>query len=220
MSRGYFVTGTDTGVGKTRIAVALLEQLKRSGLKVQGMKPVAAGCERTPQGLRNEDAVCLRNASSHAAPYDLVNPYAFAEPVAPHLAAAQENNPIVLDDIVDAYRQLSVSADCMVVEGAGGWRVPLTSRLCMADLAQSLDLPVILVVGMRLGCLNHALLTARDIQGCGLTLAGWVANCIDPDMQCLDENIDTLTRMLEAPLLATFSWNPDINPAECPIIKI
>lgn len=219
MPRGYFVTGTDTGIGKTRIALALIEQLKQAGLRVQGMKPVAAGCERTGQGLRNEDAVQLQSASSRLAPYDLVNPCAYLEPVAPHLAAAHDDSPIEMEMILAAYQQLASSSDCMVVEGAGGWLVPLTAQTSIADLAQTLGLPVILVVGMRLGCLNHALLSSHAIQASGLPFAGWIANCMDPDMRYLDENIETLSRMLEIPLLATFYWDPDQNPADCPPIE-
>ncbi len=201
---GWFITGTDTGVGKTVAAQALLARLARAGFRAAGMKPVASGCRQTPQGLRNEDAERLLDASSVPLSYEEVNPYAFAPPVAPHLAASADGVEIRLENILELFYQLRARADCVVVEGAGGWYVPLGSALTMADLARALGLPVILVVGLRLGCLNHALLTAQAVRASGCTLAGWVANHLDPEMALARENIETLRTRLDAPLIAEF----------------
>lgn len=196
--RGLFVTGTDTGVGKTRVAVALIHALRARGLRVAAMKPVAAG--HAP-GELNEDVAALLRAANVAADLRDVNPYAFAEPVAPHIAAQQAGVRIELDVIAAAYSRLAAAADVVVVEGAGGWRVPLNERDDMADLAQRLGLPVVLVVGLRLGCLNHALLTAESIAKRQLSWAGWVANHVDPAMACQAENVAALRARLPAPCL-------------------
>ena len=202
--RGVFVTGTDTGVGKTWIAAGLLLALRARGLRVAGMKPVSCGCETGADGARHADALLLRSCSSDPAlAYEAVNPYAFSSPVAPHLAAAATGVKIDTARIRDAFARLTRQADCVVVEGAGGWLVPLDGERTMADLARTLELPVVLVVGMRLGCLNHALLSAAAIRGAGLTLAGWVANTIDPDMLLIEENIAALHSRIPAPLLGT-----------------
>lgn len=203
---GWFITGTDTGVGKTLAAQALLVRLVRSGFKAAGMKPVASGCRATPQGLRNEDAERLLGASSVPLSYDEVNPYAFAPPVAPHLAARAAGVEIRLENILEHFYRLQGRADYVVVEGAGGWYVPLGPTLTMADLARALGLPVILVVGLRLGCLNHALLTAQAVRASGCVLAGWVANRLDPEMALVQENIETLRGRLEAPHIAEFPY--------------
>jgi dethiobiotin synthetase len=201
MTAGYFITGTDTGVGKTLVAAALLQAFAGRGLQAVGMKPVAAGCEATLAGLRCEDVASLMAAGNVAAPPELINPYALVPPVAPHIAAAQAGLEIRIEVIEQAFRQLSAMAEVVVVEGVGGFMVPLNSREDTADLAQRLGLPVILVVGLRLGCLNHALLTAREVERRGLSLAGWVANRIEPEMVMLQENIQTLKNRLPAPLL-------------------
>ena len=198
---GYFVTGTDTGVGKTTFAVALIHALQQQGLRVAAMKPVAAGGAMIDGQLWNEDVLALRNAANVKADLHNVNPYTFASPIAPHIAAAQSGITIDLDKIVSAFAALSARADAVVVEGAGGFRVPLDVQLDTADLARALDLPIILVVGMRLGCLNHALLTAEAITHRGLKWAGWVANILDPDMPALEENIVALETRLPAPCL-------------------
>jgi dethiobiotin synthetase len=198
---GFFITGTDTGVGKTEVALALMAALQARGLRVTGMKPVAAGAVAAPAGLRNDDAVRLQRQSSDSVAYDLVNPYVFEPAIAPHLAAAAADVVIDLDHIKHCYAALAARADALVVEGAGGWRVPLDERRSMADLVKALDLPVILVVGLRLGCLNHAVLTAEAIARSGIRLAGWVANGIDPDFAHSAENVDYLERHLSAPLL-------------------
>ena len=209
---GFFVTGTDTGVGKTLIACALLHALARQGKRVIGMKPVAAGAVRSARGLINDDAALLRAASNVDAPLALVNPYCFEPPVAPHLAAEQADVVIDLATIVAAYRELAAIADIVIVEGVGGFRVPLNRSEDSADLAQRLGLPVILVVGLRLGCLNHALLTAHAIRAQGLTLAGWIANRLDPAMAAAECNVAALAERLSAPLLGVVEFTADPEP--------
>lgn len=199
--RGFFVTGTDTGVGKTVIALGLMQCFQDQGLVVAGMKPVASGCEAAAAGLRNADAVQLQQQASCRLDYGLVNPVALAAPIAPHLAAQQAGITISIDAIRQAFDELVTRVDCVVVEGIGGWRVPLNDRDTVAELAAALGLDVILVVGMRLGCLNHALLSAESIARSGLHLAGWVANCLPPVPEALDENINTLKTRLSVPLL-------------------
>ncbi|HEX7964315.1 MAG TPA: dethiobiotin synthase [Gammaproteobacteria bacterium] len=206
--KGFFVTGTDTGMGKTRVSAGLLKALAASGLKTVGMKPVASGAEMTPEGLRNEDALALRSAASLKRPYELVNPYCFAPPVAPHLAAREAGVEIALEPLRDAYRELCRGADAVVVEGVGGWQVPLSGTLELPDLARELELPVVLVVGLRLGCLNHAFLTARALRADGLELAGWVANAIDSHFQRPEANLATLAAGLGAPLLGQLPYAP------------
>ena len=202
MSHGYFITGTDTGVGKTHVSVGLLQQLARHGQQVAGMKPVASGCQSTPEGLRNDDALRLQAASSRLFDYRRINPYAFEAPVAPHLAAQRTGARIETTVIQTAFQRLTSEVDTVIVEGVGGWLVPISDSATMADLAVLLELPVILVVAIRLGCLNHALLTVAAIQSSGLPLAGWVANRIDPDCLFANENVDSLKKAIAAPLLA------------------
>ena len=192
--RGLFITGTDTGVGKTRVAAALLRALGHAGVRGVGMKPVAAGFE--PDRRVNADVVALERADNVDAPLADRNPYAFAEPVAPHVAAQAAGVPIELATIEAAARRLCVRADVLVVEGAGGALVPLDARHDMLDIAARLGLPVLLVVGMRLGCLNHALLSALAIRRRGLALAGWVANVLPPAMPFVERNIDALVERL------------------------
>lgn len=196
--KGLFVTGTDTGVGKTRVALALIHALRARGLRVAAMKPVSAG---SAPGELNGDVTALLRAANVDADLRDVNPYAFAEPVAPHIAAERAGVRIELDVINAAYGRLAAAADVVVVEGAGGWRVPLNERDDMADLAQRLDLPVVLVVGLRLGGLNHALLTAESIAQRQLPWAGWVGNHIDPAMARQAENIAALRARLPEPCL-------------------
>lgn len=199
--RGIFIAGTDTGIGKTHVACTLLHALRNAGQRASGMKPVASGCVPMPEGLRNEDALALMAASDPKADYATCNPYAFEPAIAPHLAAAEVGTTIELAPIQLAYAQLSACADCVVVEGVGGWMVPLSDSLDAAAIAIALKLPVILVVGLRLGCINHARLSARSIQGDGCELLGWIGNAIDSDMQCVSNNVETLRRCLPAPCL-------------------
>jgi len=204
MSRGYFVTGTDTGVGKTLVSQALLHRLRKTHAAVAGFKPVASGCHMTPEGLRNEDALALQQASSVALSYTTVNPYAFAPPVAPHLAAQAVG--VTIDCAFIQRSIAAVPAEQIVVEGVGGWLVPLNEQQTAADLAQLLDLPVMLVVGLRLGCINHALLTAVAIRAQGLEIVGWVANQIDPAFRLCEENIVAIDARVGAPLLMRIPW--------------
>lgn len=205
-AHGFFITGTDTGVGKTLIACALLHAFAARGLRTVGMKPVAAGAVLQDAKLVNEDVMALSAASSVKAPHHLVNPYCFAPPIAPHIAAAESGVSIDLDRIEQACRGLAALADCVIVEGAGGFRVPLGRRSDTRDLAVRLGLPIILVVGVRLGCLNHALLTVESVQAAGVTFAGWIANTIDSSMDRREENIATLQERLDAPLLASIGY--------------
>lgn len=211
MSLGFFVTGTDTGVGKTLVSCALIHRFTALGKSVIGMKPVAAGGGRGAEGLINDDVRLLRAASNVNAALTLVNPYCFEPPIAPHIAATQAGAVIEIDRITQAYQQLAALAEVVIVEGVGGYCVPLNDTQDTATLAQRLGLPVIMVVGLRLGCLNHALLTARSIAADGLTLAGWVANRIDPAMVAADDNIRALSQRITAPLLGEieFAATPD-----------
>ncbi len=204
--RSLFVTGTDTGVGKTLVSAAMLHALARHHPRVVGMKPVAAGLVRRGEGWISEDVLALRAASTVAVPPAVDNPVALPEPLSPHLAAARAGRRITVAELLAAQRALLAYAEVVLVEGAGGWRVPINDTETLADLAIAMAAPVVLVVGLRLGCLNHALLSAEAIQADGLRLAGWVANGIDPAMQCRDENIATLQRRLAAPLLVVLPW--------------
>jgi dethiobiotin synthetase len=205
MTTGLFVTGTDTGIGKTHVAVALLRAFVAGGLRAAGMKPVAAGI--APGAAANDDVLALAAAGNVDAPLDERNPYAFADPIAPHVAAARAGVTIDAARIVAAYRALAQRADAVVVEGAGGALVPIGPREDMLDLARALGLPVVLVVGVRLGCLNHALATELAIRMRGLELAGWVANRVDPSMDAADASVAALDARIAAPRLADLGWN-------------
>lgn len=206
--RTLFVTGTDTGAGKTRVACALLAAFAARGLRVAGMKPVAAGTMATPEGLRNEDALALIAASTGRPPYRTVNPYLFTAPIAPHIAAADAGVPIRIETIADCHAQLAADHDIVVVEGAGGLLVPLDESDTFADLARRLDAPVMLVVGLRLGCLNHTLLTVEALATRGLHLAGWTGSAVDPDFARSDENLACLQRRIDAPCWGTLRHRP------------
>jgi dethiobiotin synthetase len=206
MSRAAFVTGTDTGVGKTRVALGLMHALQARGYRVVGMKPVATGCSRRGRSLRNDDALRLQRQGSVRLPYRSVNPYAFEPPIAPHIAAAEAGVAVDPEVIGASFECLASQADWVVVEGIGGWRVPLSPALTLADLVLDLKLPVILVVAVRLGCLNHALLTAESVAHCGAALAGWVANLADPACERIEANIEALKDRLPAPLLGTLPY--------------
>lgn len=201
MTRSVFITGTDTGIGKTCASVALLRTLAAHGIRAVGMKPVASGCERIDGELSNEDARALIAASAATPPYATCNPYALRDAVAPHLAAETDGIAIALEPIRRAYDALAASADTVVVEGAGGWAVPLGPNLMQADIPRALGLPVILVVGLRLGCINHALLSAQAIRADGCELLGWIGNAIDPAQPRQHDNVQTLRRHLTAPCL-------------------
>jgi dethiobiotin synthetase len=267
--KGFFVTGTDTGCGKTEVSLGLILALRQAGFRVQGMKPVASGCfpcipvtdaapdnhdrvvqatkpapapanglspvdslsdffsldapgdtpvDRSP--LRNADAERLLAESSRQVPYDWVNPYAFLPPIAPHIAAREAGVRIDPDLIRARAQALAGFGDLLIVEGVGGWRVPLGPDLAVSDLPRLLGLPVILVVGLRLGCLNHALLTAESILASGCHLAGWVANQIEPEMPCREENLATLSSLLSAPLLGDIPWLGAPGPAAASSIDL
>lgn len=208
--QSVFVTGTDTGVGKTLIAAALLRAGRMQGVTMAGFKPVAAGCE---QG-QNADALLLQAESSHPAPYVQTNPYAFTPAIAPHLAAAQVGCEMRVPPICAAFAQHQQRAAAVVVEGAGGWLVPINATQTLADVAVALQLPVILVVGLRLGCLNHALLTAAAVRAAGLPLLGWVANHLSADWPWAADNVAALQARLAAPLLAEVPFLPMQDMAE------
>lgn len=196
MARGFFITGTDTDVGKTTAALGLMKALQQKGLTVAAMKPVSAGCAQTDAGLRNDDAVRLMQQASVELPYEIVNPYAFEPAIAPHIAAAEENVDMSIDIIKRAYQSITAEVDVVIVEGAGGWLVPLNKTQTMADIAHALQLDVIQVVGLKLGCLNHALLTSESIAAYSLTQAGWIANLATDEMSYRDENIQSLQQRL------------------------
>jgi len=201
LNPGFFITGTDTGVGKTLVAVAITRELVKRGLRTAVMKPVAAGTINTPDGPRNDDAVELLGASNVAAAYEDVNPWLLATPASPHLAARAEGVSIRHETILASYWRLAAMSDVLIVEGAGGWLAPISGTETMADIAEKLALPVILVVGMRLGCLNHALLTREAIRARGLTFGGWIANKLATEMPLCAANIDTLTSRFGTPPL-------------------
>lgn len=211
MSRGYFVTGTDTGVGKTLVSAALLHAHARQGLRVVGMKPIASGCEWHNGVACWEDVAQLEAAGNLTVPLDQRNPYRFDAAVAPHIAAAEVGQKIEIGTICQAYAALQRAADVVIVEGAGGFLVPLNEVETLADLAQALGLPVILVVGIRLGCINHALLTVQAVARMNLPLAGWVANQLDPDMLSMQETLTSLQQRIAAPLLGLIPYQPGIN---------
>lgn len=202
----FFIAGTDTNVGKTLVTAGLLVAAKNYGLSTAALKPLAAGCEKTESGLRNADALLLQSVITQPLMYEQINPIALASAIAPHIAAQQEKRVLSADRIAGFCRGSLNQADFTLVEGAGGWRVPLNPQETLADVVKILRLPVILVVGVRLGCINHALLTVEAIRNDGLQLAGWVANCIDEDMPVLQENIYSLAARIPAPCLGVVPW--------------
>ncbi|HBO94367.1 MAG: dethiobiotin synthase [Pseudomonadales bacterium] len=212
MKKRFFVTGTDTDAGKTFVTVLMLEALKQKGLSTLALKPLAAGCEQVDGELRNDDALKLQAAMTVALPYQQINPIALKSAIAPHLAAEEEGRTLSVDRLAGLIRgALMTPADVTLVEGAGGWLVPLNHRETLGNLVKELELPVILVVGVRLGCLNHALLTAQAVAAAGLPLAGWVANGIDPEAAKVQENINTLKSMLPAPCLGVIPHGPQAD---------
>jgi dethiobiotin synthetase len=206
VARAVFIAGTDTGVGKTVVAAALVRALVREGLLVAAMKPVAAGAELTPCGLRNADALSLIEAANVTAAYEHVNPYCFAPPIAPHIAAHEAGSLIDTALLRECFQELADLSDCVVVEGAGGWLTPIGPGQTMADVAAALCLPVVLVVGLKLGCLNHAALTARALGSHGAGLAGWIGNSITPDFDRKTANIAALEKILKEPAATIVSY--------------
>ncbi|MFY7120940.1 dethiobiotin synthase [Enterobacter cloacae complex sp. SHL021] len=209
MTERYFVTGTDTEVGKTVASSALLKAARLQGKTTAGYKPVASGSEMTAQGLRNTDALALQRNSTLPLDYAAVNPYTFAEPTSPHIISADECRPIAFSVLSDGLRALERQADWVLVEGAGGWFTPLSDELTFADWVQREQLPVILVVGVKLGCINHAMLTAQAVQQAGLRLAGWIANEVVAPGKRHQEYLATLRRVLPAPFLGEIPWLAD-----------
>lgn len=212
----YFVTGTDTGVGKTMASAAILEAAKAAGKRTLGMKPIASGCDQTPDGLRNEDALALQKAMTESLAYDLINPVTLEPAIAPHVAAAQAGKTITAQRLIGFCRGLQMRpADLMLVEGAGGWRVPLNDRETFAAVPRELEMPVILVVALKLGSINHAMLTAEAIRADGLRIAGWVANRPEQEpMSCERETLEYLLNHLGAPCLGVLPWVASGDPAE------
>ncbi|MEQ1598665.1 MAG: dethiobiotin synthase [Methylotenera sp.] len=207
MKQAFFITGTDTNVGKTYVACKLIQQYVSQGYKVVGMKPVAAGGELVDGKWLNDDVLKLEAASNVKAPRELVNPYSFKEAIAPHIAAENADAEIKIEVIQQAFKSLVDMADIVIVEGAGGFLVPINNKESMADLAVTLNIPVILVVGMKLGCINHTLLTVEAIQARNLNLHGWVANNIEPDMAFCDENIATIAQKIHMNCLENYLYS-------------
>jgi len=209
MTQGYFITGTDTDVGKTCATLALMRYFKRQGKTVLGMKPVASGCTLHAGELKNADALLIQGNASIAVDYQLINPYAYELPVSPHIAGV--HNPVELATIVERFNSLKALAEVIIVEGAGGWYAPLNAQNDISDLAKALALPVILVVGLRLGCINHAKLSYQAIKLSGITCIGWIAVCVDPDLLSRDENIQTITAALQVPLLGILPYQQALD---------
>ncbi len=214
MKKIIFVTGTDTGIGKTTVAVRLLQHYNHLGHSTVGVKPVASGCEKTSAGLRNEDALLLQAAASIKLPYEQVNPIAFAPPIAPHIAAQLAGEQLSVERLTEACQPaLQHEADITIIEGAGGWLVPLNNNENISDFVSAHQFPAVLVVGMRLGCLNHAMLTVQAIKAAGVPLMGWVANHIDREMEVQKDNLATLKQLIDQPLLDTVLFNHHLQKA-------
>jgi dethiobiotin synthetase len=209
MSRGIFITGTDTEIGKTLVSCLLINEFASEDYKVIGMKPIASGAEFIDGRLLNEDAMHLMKYSNVTAAYEKINPYCFEPPVAPHIAAQLANQQIELATIKKAYAELAQQADWVIVEGVGGWYVPINAEQTVADIAAGLNIPVVLVVGMRLGCINHAILTANAIRASGSQLVGWIANRVSQDMGVYAEVLQSLEGHLECPLIAEIPFLDD-----------
>ena len=213
MGKKYFIAGTDTGIGKTLVTSAFLHRGNELGLKTMGLKPVAAGCEKTDDGLKNEDAILLSEYASIKLAYQQINPIALQSPLSPHIAAEKEGKRLSVDRLIGYCRgSMMTPSDLCLIEGAGGWRVPINAVEYLSGFAKALNIPVILVVGMRLGCLNHAVLTMETISRDGLQVAGWVANHVDPNMDALDENIETLKHIFPMPCLGEIPYLEDNTP--------
>ena len=214
-SGAYFITGTDTDVGKTICTKALLQAANKQNKSSLAYKPISAGCEETAEGLRNQDALILQQNSSIKVDYDAVNPIAYKQPIAPHIAAAESNCPIVLSTITEGLKLLQEQQpDLLLVEGAGGWHLPIDGEKLFSEWVIEQNLPIILVVGLKLGCLNHALLTVQSIEQSGLRISGWIANHLHPDMPYVKQNINTLKSFIKAPLLAEIPFLKNIEQQE------
>jgi dethiobiotin synthetase len=207
-----YVTGTDTGIGKTLASCALLHALRGHGLRVAGMKPVASGCERIDGAWRNADALALQAAGEPGVDYADINPYALEHPLAPELAARDAGIEVTLPPVLAAYARLADRADALIVEGVGGWAAPLSSSLMQADLVRALQVPAVLVVGLRLGCLNHALLSARALAADRIHLAGWIASHVDPAMARVEDNLAMLRERMPAACWGVLPHAPDTDP--------
>jgi dethiobiotin synthetase len=207
LKQAFFITGTDTNVGKTYVACKLINDYVAQGYKVVGMKPVAAGGDFVDGKWLNEDVLKLETASNVNAPRELINPYSFKEAIAPHIAAGKSGVEIKVEVIQQAFKQLADMADIVIVEGAGGFLVPINSEETMADLTAALNIPIILVVGMKLGCINHSLLTVEAIQARNLNLHGWIANNIEPDMAFCDENIATIAQKIHTNCMKNYLYS-------------
>lgn len=212
MSKGIFITGTDTGIGKTRFTLSLMEALKKQGRQVSGMKPIASGAMRKNGKLINEDAELIMQHCSKPTDYELINPVVFELAVAPHIAANKKKQKIDLDQIVDSYKKLAVNCENIVVEGVGGWRVPLSTGTNLVDLVGALDLSVIMVVGLKSGCINHAILTVEAIRADGISLKGWVSNRLFEDYLLAEETIETLKENLVCPHIADLPYIGNFEP--------
>ncbi|MDD2864506.1 MAG: dethiobiotin synthase [Methylococcales bacterium] len=207
MKRAYFVTGTDTNVGKTWATLALMTHFKQQNLSVLGMKPVASGCKKVGIKWKNDDALAIQENGSFVVDYKIINPFAYEAPISPHLAGKE--NPANFDTILANFQTLQNLADVVIVEGAGGWYAPLNEMETIANLAKKLNLPIILVVSIKLGCINHALLTVEAIKNAGLNCVGWLAVCNDTKFDCVDLTIESLKERLEIPLLAIFPYSTE-----------
>jgi dethiobiotin synthetase len=213
--KSYFVTGTNTGVGKTYVGIGILAAAAKKGLSTAGFKPVAAGCDLTADGLKNDDALKLLSQSSLPLSYEQVNPIALKPAIAPHIAAGEMGQRLSVDRLAGFYRGLMTNKpDFCIVEGAGGWRVPINNQETFSDLPKLIKLPVILVVGIELGCINHTILTVEAIHKDGLVLTGWVANQIAPSMDRYRENISTLQHWIESPMIGEIAYNPGASVVE------
>ncbi|MBS0359694.1 MAG: dethiobiotin synthase [Proteobacteria bacterium] len=211
-SKTFFVTGTDTGVGKTLVSCALLQAFQKQGYTTAALKPIASGGIETAKGLCNEDVLMLSENATLKLPYEIINPYLFSEPIAPYIAAQHSQRTMTLKELHKACEAgLHCGADRILMEGVGGWLQPINAKETVADFIAELKLPVVMVVGMRLGCINHTLLTFQNIKSYGVPFLGWVANCIDPEMLVLKENIETLTEYLQMPPLAILPYQSEVN---------
>ncbi len=213
MRQTYFITGTDTDAGKTVVVCGLLARAQLDGKTTAAIKPIASGCDQTPDGLRNSDALALQSAMTHHLAYEQVNPVALEPAIAPHIALQELGRRVTADHLVGYCRGVMMQrADFTIIEGAGGWRVPLSAREMYSAVPQQLNIPVILIVGMKLGCINHATLTAEAIVRDGLKLAGWVANCSVREMNRYEENLATLKALIPAPCLGEIPWLENPSP--------